>query len=310
MPKRISCLNGDVLSAKLDVLVLKYADGLHGADMAVARALSANIETRKGTSRFIHTNGKIAAREILVVGVGALGGFEYNEIERFARESVERIAAERPDAARVGITIHGPGYGLDELASMDSLIRGLRAANASTLSVEIVERDARRAKRCEEFLTALDGGKGSADRADFSPQSASSISRGGTYSKRLFASLPFKKEFLDHWEYAIQPAAHDAELVIERLDHEHFVGDIVAEIRGRIAKCAAVVALIDENNPNVFLEVGYAWGVGKPTILALKTGTEPAFDVRTQRIIRYERIGELKAMLHNELRGLAGEGVF
>ncbi|MNC98827.1 hypothetical protein D3C83_169030 [compost metagenome] len=60
----------------------------------------------------------------------------------------------------------------------------------------------------------------------------------------------------------------------------------------------------------MFLEVGYAWGVGKPTILAFAAGSEPAFDVRTQRIIRYDRIGQLKAMLHSELSGLAANGVF
>jgi hypothetical protein len=87
--------------------------------------------------------------------------------------------------------------------------------------------------------------------------------------------MPFNPNFLDHWELAFQPAAHDNGLLIERLDHETFLGDIVTEIRNRISKCVAVGALLDEGNPNVFLEVGYAWGVGKPTILVLGEASEP-----------------------------------
>jgi hypothetical protein len=51
-----------------------------------------------------------------------------------------------------------------------------------------------------------------------------------TYEKRIFASMPFAEDFLDHWELALQPAAHENNLLIERLDHESFVGDIVNEI--------------------------------------------------------------------------------
>ena len=122
--------------------------------------------------------------------------------------------------------------------------------------------------------------------------------------------MPFNDSYLDHWELAFQPAAHDNGLVIERLDHETFFGDIVSEMRNRISKCLAVVALLDGGNPNVFLEVGYAWGVGKPTILVLAETSEPPFDVRGQRIVRYGRIGALKAKLTAELKELGSKGIF
>jgi hypothetical protein len=65
----------------------------------------------------------------------------------------------------------------------------------------------------------------------FAPDTAASISRERTYSARLFAATPFTPMFLDHWELMLLPAAHDANLLIAHLDHEHFTGDIVAEIR-------------------------------------------------------------------------------
>jgi nucleoside 2-deoxyribosyltransferase len=115
--------------------------------------------------------------------------------------------------------------------------------------------------------------------------------------------------FLDHWDLALQPAAHEANLLIERLDYEHFTGDIVSEIRRRVSKCVAVVALLDEGNPNVFLEIGFAWGLGKPTILALHQDGNPPFDVRGHRILRYERIGVLKSIVARELAELAKQGI-
>jgi hypothetical protein len=66
---------------------------------------------------------------------------------------------------------------------------------------------------------------------------------------------------------------------------------------------------LDEGNPNVFLEVGYAWGVERPTILALHETSEPPFDVRGHKILRYSRIGELKSMVAAELTGLSQQGI-
>jgi hypothetical protein len=125
----------------------------------------------------------------------------------------------------------------------------------------------------------------------------------------VFAAMPFKPTFLDHWELALQQAAHEANLLIERLDYEHFTGEIISEIKNRITKCAAVVGLLDEANPNVFLEIGYAWGLEKPTVLALHRESEPPFDVRGHKILRYGRIGELTVMATEALTELAKRGL-
>jgi hypothetical protein len=317
MPLNFSVLNGDVTKADADVLVLKFADRLRGADLAVARAIgSESLSIETGSHRFFPSKGRIRASEILFLGVGPLYSFEYQEIGQFGRTALEVIARERPQARCVALTIHGPGYGLDELASTDSLVRGLVSGSRhfpkENVKVVLVERSKSRSERLEDFLYAsglINGDRSSSElNATYRPNVAELISRNRTYEKRLFASMPFGQNFLDHWELALQPAAHENNLLIERLDHESFVGDIVTEIRNRITKSAAVVALLDGGNPNVFLEVGYAWGVGKPTILVLSETTDPPFDVRGQRIVRYGRIGALKTMLTAELKALASAG--
>lgn len=318
----VEVVEGDVRTTRVDVLVLKFAQRARGADLAVSLALGRDLTTPTGQHRFIKSDDKIHAREVLVLGVGPLSDFDYKEIASFARHSLEIVRSERPGARSVGITVHGPGYGLDELASMGSLANGLLAALNSDPSVDgigsgdfrilIIESSSRRAQRIREFLDGgaksnrpltLDGGE------PFTPEAAKAISSDGTYQKRLFAAMPFHRDYLDLWELAIQPAAHENGMPIERLDHEHFTGEIVSEIRTRIERSAAVVAILDENNPNVFLEVGYAWGVKKPAVLVLKEGQEAPFDVRSQRLIRYTRLGQLKSSLANELRGLLASSV-
>jgi hypothetical protein len=312
----IDVVEADVRTAPVDVLVLKFAEMHRGADLAVALALDRGaLEVPVGQHRFVASNGRVEAKEILVLGVGPLSDFEYGAISKFAWKSLTTIANERPSVRHIGVTIHGPGYGLDELASIASLVEGLVMALAADRSVDglgsgdfrvsIIESSSRRARRIREYLASasLNGAVGRRPLETRSP-TAEAISNGGRYNRRLFAALPFKDEFLDHWELALQPAAHENRFVIERLDHEHFTGDIVAEIRTRIERSTGVVALLDDHNPNVFLEVGYAWGVKKPALLLLREGVDPPFDVRGQRLIRYQRIAQMKTLLSAELRSI------
>ncbi len=302
---QISAVNGDVLDTTVDVLILKYANGYRGADQAIALKLGTlDLKPAVGQHLFVPTYGKIAPREVLLIGVGVLRDFDYVKIASFAKQALKIIAAERPNAINVGITVHGPGYGLDELASIDSLVSGLRAGSSSKINLSIIERDPKRFSKLVEYLDGNTDRKLATQLEGFSPEAAQAISSDRTYEKRLFAAMPFKETFLDHWEFAIQPAAHANQVLIERLDHEHFLGEIISEIRTRIERASAVIAVLDENNPNVFLEVGYAWGVGKPKILLLHSQSNAPFDVSGHKLIRYNRIGELRTQLESSLRGL------
>jgi hypothetical protein len=71
-----------------------------------------------------------------------------------------------------------------------------------------------------------------------------------------------------------------------------------------------MIALLNDANPNVYLEIGYAWAKAKPTILILKNGHNPHFDVRGQRYIEYRTISELRKKLTVEIASLRQQGVF
>ncbi len=68
-------------------------------------------------------------------------------------------------------------------------------------------------------------------------------------------------------------------------------------IKKRIATATVVVEDMTGANCNVYLEVGYAWGKGVPTLLVAREGQELKFDVRSHRCIYYSNISHLRRQL-------------
>ena len=122
--------------------------------------------------------------------------------------------------------------------------------------------------------------------------------------------MPFKDDFTDEFDIAIREACERAHILCERIDKESYVGDVMSGVRKRISSCNGLIALLNESNPNVFLEIGFAWAKDKPTILLLKKGSELPFDVRGQRCLIYKSIHELRQSLERELITLKADGVF
>ena len=120
--------------------------------------------------------------------------------------------------------------------------------------------------------------------------------------------MPFKKDMDDVFYYGIQHPARAAGFICERVDQEAFIGDILNQVKKKIETAAVVIAEITGANPNVYLEIGYAWGKGRPTLLLLKDEQELRFDVRNQRCLKYERIKDLEEALSKELKELKSKG--
>src|SRR5260370_9290243 len=107
MPQAVkfTLAHADITTYPGDVAVLKYAQGFHGADKVVARALSQKninvkeLEAPLGTYRFVETQGGIAAPYVLYLGVKTIWTFRYTEIEEFSL-GVFSILAEVAPATR------------------------------------------------------------------------------------------------------------------------------------------------------------------------------------------------------------------
>jgi hypothetical protein len=318
----------DITERPCDLLLLKHANGFYGVDRIVSKRLGFGAEVPEGEGAFV-AGRNIKARKVLYIGVGPLGEFRYPQIRTFGRRALE-LAARGAGPTQVLCTpLHGPNYGLDEREAFLSLVGGFSdgiesgAFPADLERVEIVEVNLRRAERLNNILSEFIG---SASRSEdkraplqdthtFSLAAASheGLSSFGVQSERkpkLFVAMPFASKHSDVWDIAIQESCQTAGIVCERVDKQAYTGDILTQITSRLRNGSGVLALLNDANPNVFLEIGFAWGSGKPTVLIAKKGTSLPFDVRGQKCIQYTSIANLRSLLTAELISLKSQGVF
>lgn len=329
----------DVRTYAADVVALKYAQGFFGADQAVAYALAQGgvdvgaLKPAPGEHRLVPTRGAIRAEQALFVGAPTLLHFGYPQIREFGRDVLRILARELPEVRHLALTLHGPGYGLDEFEAALALFAGLRDAvrlgesPPALLRVVVVEVDEQREKRLranfEQSMPGVFKGlwKGPSHIAGepakglwggASPGMTGNPDRVGIASESkpcAFVAMSFAPELDDVFFYGIQVPVRAADLLCERIDQTAFTGDVLAHTRRKIESAAVVVAELTGANANVYLEVGYAWGRNRPTILLVRDPKELRFDVRGQRCIVYGSIRELEQSLRRELEQLRAQRI-
>jgi len=329
----IRSLKGDITEIQADVVALKFAREFYGADSIVAMKLSNNQEQLDklspeiGKFSLVATKGKISAKNALFLGVPALLSFRYGEIYNFSKNILKILKYEFPQARTIALTIHGVGYGLDETESVISQIRGLLDSlklgcfPPNLQCILIVDRNSARADRIQRILEDNLSSYRKGDRILVPVNELySRLARPKTYElenagfesekkPHIFVAMPFNEDMDDIYYYGIQPSVHSAGYLCERVDLTAFTGDILDRIKSRIESSELVIADLTGANPNVYLEVGYAWGRGLPTILLSKDADDLKFDVRGQRCINYKRIIDLEKALKLELRGLINDAL-
>jgi hypothetical protein len=319
---RLSVVSGDAFTITGDVLVLKYAQNLYGLD----RAVHGRLQQKKAFSLpdlnsdiVLETDGALAVPFVQFVGVQPLWQFKYSEIRDFARRAVTSLARKAPSARTLVFTIHGPGYGLDEIEAFESEVAGIVEAvsgGAFPISIEsviFVESDAGRANRLKKSLARLfPTGEfpidGFGSISGLTAESQDTLRTAGYASSgkpHVFVAMPFATEMDDIYHYGIQGAANASGLLCERADLSVFTGDVMEWVKARISSAKLVIADLTSANPNVYLEVGYAWGCRVPTVLLVNEASELKFDVKAQRCIVYKSIKQLEDSLRAELTALA-----
>jgi nucleoside 2-deoxyribosyltransferase len=83
---------------------------------------------------------------------------------------------------------------------------------------------------------------------------------------RLFVAHPFTERGRDVVDNVVVPAARTHGLACD-LFATRDDADIAAEVQAHIRRCAALVAVTIDRNPNVFFEIGVAAALGKPCAL-------------------------------------------
>ena len=333
----------DLLKARVDVVALKYARSFHGADRAVAEAFSA---AGKPTKRFelgvddyvvVQSDGVIRAPQVMFIGAPTLSAFRYKEIRRFSAQVLTILAREVPDVKTVAMTLHGPGYGLDIVESARQQFLGVTDAidggsyPEALEKVVIVERMGYRLEAAAsaiqaEFEDAIPppgwkpAGKqvwpiypvppagSTRAKAPKAIRAAVSHVTGKPETKlRVFVAMPFTRRMRDVWRFGIRDPVRRAGYLCERMDEEFFTGGIIERIKRSIEEADLVIADLTGDNPNVFLEVGYAWGRQRPTLFLCREqdGERPdiPFDVASHRCLFYEDATDLEEQITRYLEG-------
>ena len=322
----IDVVEGDALEIKADVLALKYAREYYGVDeLVAARLVQVGIEQtrmkpRIGEFQMVPTNSAISAENALFIGVVDLYEFGYREIREFARRVLSSLAGAASEVRHIAVTIHGAGYGLDEIESFEAEMAGfldaIRSGDIprSLKRITIIERNSGRVKRLLPILEELYSGTALYKTSTTTEKARDERLRAAGYASdakaHVFVAMPFTSELDDTYHYGIQNAVRTAGFVCERADLATFVGDVMQWVQNRIRTSSLVIADLTDANPNVYLEVGYAWGCGVPVILLTQDTSHLKFDVRGQRCLVYGSIQELEKSLRAELENLRADDAF
>jgi len=311
---RIEIFNADVTTFAADALILKYSRSFHGADEAVAAELRNNglplsqINPAAGDCVLVPGKGT-GAQHVAFVGTPRVGAMNYREVGEIVRVGMAELAKRMPDVKHVALTLHGPNIGLDESQSFLSELKALYTAiadgkaPAGLQQVTFVEKHPGRARRMRELLEVAPQPSVKSQQTISGDRPPPSDDPDAT--PHIFVAMPFSKETDDVFYYGIQKPIHAAGFLCERIDHAKFTGDIVDRILRQISTADLVIAECTGANPNVYLEIGYAWGCNRNTLLLARNVEELRFDIRGHRAIIYERILDLETALAAELAPLA-----
>jgi hypothetical protein len=319
MTLQLSVVRDDVASQAADVLLLKHAQGFYGADEAVAVRLTHggackedDLRPAIGEYRLIETIGAIAPDRVLFLGTPHLREFRYPEMRVFARKSIEALSRVAPQTERLTTTVHGANTGLDIEEALRSLVfgfqQGLTTHPLTALrEVVFVERNQRRFEVIQRALGELDLVLPSRP-ASGQIVHISTLAAEPARKRTVFVAMPFSEEFEDIYQFGIYAAVRNCGYVCEKVDESVFAGNIVDRITEAIRNATFVVADLTQERPNVYLEVGFAWGLKKPVLLVARDGQKLHFDLSHHKCIFYKTIGKLNETLEKTIRDMFGAG--
>jgi hypothetical protein len=125
-----------------------------------------------------------------------------------------------------------------------------------------------------------------------SSKKKTSKKKKGTDRKRqpiCFTIMPFGGWFNDYYLNIYRPAIEAAGMKPHRADDLYRPSTIVNDIWAYTKQSKIVLADLTGKNPNVFYELGLAHALAKPAILVAESMDDVPFDLRSLRVIEYDK---------------------
>jgi len=104
-----------------------------------------------------------------------------------------------------------------------------------------------------------------------------------------FIIMPFGGWFDSYYKEVYVPAIEKAGFIAKRADDLYRPGNIVNDIWNYTKEADVILADLTNKNPNVFYELGLAHAITKPAILITASMEDVPFDLRSLRVIEYDK---------------------
>lgn len=106
--------------------------------------------------------------------------------------------------------------------------------------------------------------------------------------KTAFVFMPFKKELQDVYIRGIKETFEDLGWACHRSDEKFDAPEVICTICKNAQEASLIIADLTGRNPNVFLEVGLAFGLEKHVVFLSQDSEDIPFDAKTFRTIMYD----------------------
>ncbi len=322
---KVSVFHGEAFDVPADVLVVKYGKTSYGLEKIVeleflrkGAPITDKVPTQVGKFFLTESQAITKTTSIVFIGIEPMEDFGYQEIREYGKNAMAALKASGQPIKTVLMTIQGPRLGLDENEAFSCQIAGIHdaiSANnypSSLTEIIFVERSPTTSSILQNLIQKLfptgeiptTASSGLHELSNDTSETLKSVGIKSESKKTIFVAMPFASAFDDCFHYGIQGAVNSFGYLCERADLNSFTGDVMEFVKERIANSDFVIADLTTANPNVYLEVGYAWGLHKKTVLLIKDANELEFDTRGQRCLQYTTIKDLENKLKTELASL------
>jgi hypothetical protein len=319
---RFSIEYGDILTYEADVAAFKYAQSFLGAEQIAANALSTvgisedMISPAGGSYTLVDTSGALAAKQALFVGTARLRHLGYDGVRKLAAESLFFLRKAAPETRHLVMTIHGPGFGLDESEAFRSQFNGyLEALSAGTYPpllerISIVEFNEARVERLQQTLERFLDGEAYAKVDENGgyrltiPEVVKPAKKKAAAKTHAYVITPSGED--DVFYYGIQSPVHALGLLCERVDYQEITEDWMEQVKTRIDNAAVVIADLSARDPKLYWQVGYAWGKERPVIVLANKADAVLFP--NLPLVTYSKIRDVETALAEQLARLKQTG--
>jgi hypothetical protein len=126
------------------------------------------------------------------------------------------------------------------------------------------------------------------------------VGRASAEKPYVYVAMSQTDEMEDIYYYGVQKPVNAAGYLCETAVATASRGDL-DRMLSKIEGATIVVAELSDADPNVLLQVGYAWGRKRPTILLVQDPDRLPPSLSTQEAVVYRRIRDLETALATAL---------